>query len=216
MNVWTDNEIKCLKECYNKVTNEELQKLFPNKTFLSIYKKAYTLGLRKDTAISYLNRSIARKGKIKKTVTIGAKGYKKVYMPEHPRADRRGRVLEHIVVWERGNGKTVPEGCCVHHINEDKGDNRLENLRLMTKTEHITFHNTRRKISDETRQKMREKAMHRLKIKRNHPMYKSINILQMQQEISSGKTVEDVCRKYHICRTTYYKKLKEGDYANAQ
>lgn len=33
----------------------------------------------------------------------------------------------------------------VHHINETKDDNRLENLEAMTKGEHTALHNTGRK-----------------------------------------------------------------------
>lgn len=39
------------------------------------------------------------------------------------------------IVWESFNGP-VPEGMQVNHINEDKSDNRLENLNLMTPKEN--------------------------------------------------------------------------------
>ena len=214
MNLWSEKETDLLKKLYNKVTNEELQMLFPNKTFLSIYKKAYSLGLRKDKSISWLNRSISRRG-IKKEITFTSKGYKKIYLPEHHRADKRGRVFEHIVVWELANDQKLPDGCCVHHINGIKGDNRSENLCMMTNREHTSFHSTKRKLSDEAKQKISKKAIQRFKNKSNHPMHKDINILQMQEEIKSGKTVKSVCEKYHINRTTYYEKLKKGDYVNA-
>ena len=216
MRSWTDSEVKRLKKYYNKVTNEELQMLFPNKSFLAIYKKAYSLGLRKDKDISFINRSLGRRGNIKKSVTINAKGYKLIYLPEHRRADINGRVLEHIVVWEMANRMLLPDDCCVHHINGDKGDNRPENLCMMTKKDHTTFHNTGRKLSDESKNKIREKAVRRFKNIQNHPRHKNINILQMQQEIKNGETVKSVCEKYHIDRTTYYKKINKGDYSNAQ
>ena len=41
----------------------------------------------------------------------------------------------HTVVWEMFNG-TIPKGFEVDHINHRKGDNRIENLRLVTRAEN--------------------------------------------------------------------------------
>ena len=48
-------------------------------------------------------------------------------------------IFEHRKVWEDANGP-VPEGCVLHHVNEDKLDNRLENLQLMRRSDHISHH----------------------------------------------------------------------------
>lgn len=39
-------------------------------------------------------------------------------------------------VWEEANGRSVPDGFQVDHINEDKTDDRLENLQLLTPEEN--------------------------------------------------------------------------------
>ena len=42
------------------------------------------------------------------------------------------------VIWEAFNGP-IPKGMQVNHINEDKSDNRLENLNLMTCKDNINW-----------------------------------------------------------------------------
>lgn len=45
------------------------------------------------------------------------------------------------LVWEVFNGD-VPKGYCVHHIDGNKLNDRLDNLMLITKQEHRSHHNS--------------------------------------------------------------------------
>lgn len=58
--------------------------------------------------------------------TVG--GYPAISLPDHPRANDRGFVQEHVVIAERALGKALPPGVEVHHVNEDKKDNGRGNL----------------------------------------------------------------------------------------
>lgn len=146
MKTWTKNEVDILKDNYNKISNEKLCELLPNKTALAIYKKAYKMGFRKTKEITFLNRSIANKGEKcnfwKGGKTTTSKGYRLVKMPEHHRADNKGYVLEHILIFEKETGIKVPENCCIHHLNGIKNDNRIENLCMMIHSAHTVFHHT--------------------------------------------------------------------------
>lgn len=51
-----------------------------------------------------------------------------VSRPDHPGAYPGGRIYEHILVASDVLGKLLPPGAVVHHINEDRSDNRHSNL----------------------------------------------------------------------------------------
>jgi len=75
-----------------------------------------------------------------------------------------GCKLQHRIVWETFNGD-IPTGYEIDHINTIKTDNKLENLRVCTKSENMLNPLTRKRnseaqkrkvISKETRAKMSE------------------------------------------------------------
>jgi len=60
---------------------------------------------------------------------------------QYKRKQRNGRhTSEHVLIWEAHHKKRVPKGCVIHHINENKKDNRIENLKAMTNSEHTKMH----------------------------------------------------------------------------
>lgn len=161
MRTWTQEEVETLTDNYNTVSNGRLCELIPTKTPLAIYKKAYKMGLRKSAEIEFLNRSESRRGEKASNWKGGTRttlaGYRQILHPEHPRADSCGYVMEHILVFEEATGVPVPPNCCVHHLNGNKADNRIQNLCMMQHTAHTVFHHTGAKRSAETRKKISER-----------------------------------------------------------
>ena len=51
------------------------------------------------------------------------------------------RMLEHRWVMEQSIGRPLEKDEDVHHVNQVKTDNRIENLQLMKKGEHTRLHN---------------------------------------------------------------------------
>lgn len=49
------------------------------------------------------------------------------------------RRLCHVLMWETFKGG-IPKGYEIHHINHNRGDNRLENLCLIEKQKHLELH----------------------------------------------------------------------------
>ena len=51
-------------------------------------------------------------------------------------------IAVHRLIWEEHFG-TIHDGLCVHHINNDKFDNRIENLELISRADHCVLHQPR-------------------------------------------------------------------------
>ena len=62
--------------------------------------------------------------------------YMAILLPNHPRANTKGYVSEHILVWEQFHGKPLPKGWIVHHLNGIGLDNRIANLIALPNRKH--------------------------------------------------------------------------------
>ena len=72
---------------------------------------------------------------------LSSGGYTKLRVGKsHPLANGNGYAYEHLVVWvSAGNQRPLP-GFLLHHKNEVKTDNRLQNLELISRSQHNALH----------------------------------------------------------------------------
>lgn len=63
---------------------------------------------------------------------------------DHPNASKKGEIREQILIMSNKLGRPLKKTEVVHHINEDKLDNRIENLELTDRSKHQNIHNPRK------------------------------------------------------------------------
>ena len=70
------------------------------------------------------------------------KGYILIYKPDHKYSKtKKGWILEHRAVVEDFIKRELKRGECVHHIDFDKKNNKIENLMIFkTQSDHMKFH----------------------------------------------------------------------------
>ena len=121
--------VHCSRECFAKAKKEYMKGSGNHQFGLKGEKNASWKGGRK----------------------LSSYGYVLVYKPEHPFANGDGNVFEHRLVAEQyllnGKNSVVINGSKylspeyeVHHKNGIKTDNSLENLAVLTKSEHTSVH----------------------------------------------------------------------------
>lgn len=125
---------------------------FSKATYYRRKKRAEILGCSildlPDNRGKHKNHAKGRKHPRKATIGdrhISSHGYVKIYVgKDHHLADKIGHAYEHIFVWIE-NGNLLPAGYVLHHIDGDQTNNHIENLSLLTPSQHTSHHNKLRK-----------------------------------------------------------------------
>lgn len=130
---------------------------------------------------------------------MDSKGYIKVLTPDHPRANS-GYVAEHILVMEKSIGRFVSLTEVIHHINEDKSDNRIENLQLFSSSGAHVHHHFKNGMKREVNfsKQWREAAAQRMKLK--NPMHSSVSRKKVGEKVRASQSRKTDFEKYESMR----------------
>ena len=71
---------------------------------------------------------------------------------EYTRGPNKGRSV-HVVKIEKQIGRRLLPNECVHHIDENKHNNEISNLELMTRAEHSRLHRLEEAMSGKARER---------------------------------------------------------------
>lgn len=91
--------------------------------------------IRERSKVGPLEKSPRWKGGVIKTC-----GYVAIKMHGHPHADQNGYVKRAVLVMEEKLGFSFSTDFTVHHKNEVKDDDHPDNLELMTRYDHRSYH----------------------------------------------------------------------------
>jgi hypothetical protein len=71
-------------------------------------------------------------------------GYRLIFEPQHPRALTKGAykgyVYEHIAVATQMLGRPLRDDEIVHHLDQNRANNRVENLLVLLRSQHAKLH----------------------------------------------------------------------------
>ena len=70
----------------------------------------------------------------------GKDGYIRVLVGDHPWPRRYHYMFEHVKVMEAHLGRRISANETVHHRNGNRTDNRLKNLELIPRGQHMSLH----------------------------------------------------------------------------
>lgn len=206
--LWNKKETDVLIENYPYYDNKTLKEKFLKKrSEVSIQKKAYKLGIKKEPeTLKQIIRDNAKKAK-----EVNYKGWYQKKKGGHIFLTFKDgtSIQEHRYIMEQQLGRKLRENEVVHHKNGIPFDNRLENLEVLTNTEHTRLHHVGSKRNEKTRKKISEKTRERFKNKKNHPSYRNINKEKMMNLIEKHKSPIKVSNLLGVSRKTVYNKIKE-------
>lgn len=108
----------------------------------SVRKKAYQPRTRKYYCIdcgTFITKENARckpcSFKARRIGYITKYGYRRITVPGHPNANKRGEMMEHVYVMSQHLGRPLYNNERVHHKNGIRDDNSLDNLELWSITQ---------------------------------------------------------------------------------
>ena len=137
---------------YNYMKKYGIQSRNTKEVFDNLKKQGweYPQSAREKSSKTHKNKIVSEetRHKISKSKKVGGIGHKKlrtdgyicIYFPDHPNATKDGYIMEHDLIMECIIGRHLKDDEVVHHINGIRNDNRKENLKLMTFTEHARYH----------------------------------------------------------------------------
>lgn len=142
-----DERTYCDWNCYKKGIRQKANTIRKNgrsyyKKECPVCNKDYLTREKKQKSCSYKCAGVRNSKRVSREnhhLWNGGKG-KHINGYITRRISKNTYVLEHRLIMEQHLGRKLREKEAVHHVNGDKTDNRVENLEVMSLSEHASLH----------------------------------------------------------------------------
>jgi deoxyuridine 5'-triphosphate nucleotidohydrolase len=124
---------------------------------------------------------------------VSVHGYRLIYKPDHPNANYNGYIREHRFIVSENIGRPLRDDEHVHHKDGNKLNNHIDNLEIVTKSEHTRLHNLEKEIirDDLGRISMITKRRH-------EPMRVNVRVMKAAPEVNLPKYQSDFAAGFDI------------------